>query len=208
MLARLLFDRVLSYPGSLRECNFTSNFGLGRLHCLSDCVLSLCKSVCSYLACLVSPCGGAPLAPVVNIHFLALSKPGQPHQMHPTTFSPAVSGTLPGASGGAGGNRTRVQHAPTSTFKDGSRHLIRPYSLRADESPSVFGSGGLAPGWLVRLYPAWKVAGANRKNHGKVRASLLYKLRWLLPLLQMCLREFLFRPYRREPPIDLFYQPS
>ena len=55
MLARLLFDRVLSYPGSLSECNFTSNLGLGRLHCLSDCVLSLCKSVCSYLVLLLRP---------------------------------------------------------------------------------------------------------------------------------------------------------
>lgn len=82
MRARLLFDRVLSYPGSLCECNFTSNFSLGRLHCLSDCVLSLCKSVCSYFGRLVSPCGRAPLARVVSLCFLALSKPGQPHQKH------------------------------------------------------------------------------------------------------------------------------
>ena len=82
MRARLLFDRVLSYPGSLSECNFTSNFGLGRLHCLSDCVLSLCKSVCSYFGRLVSPCGRAPLARVVSLCFLALSKPGQAHHLH------------------------------------------------------------------------------------------------------------------------------
>lgn len=41
------------------------------------------------------------------------------------------------ASGGAGGNRTRVQHAPTSTYRQrfGCHTTI---TLRADESPSVF----------------------------------------------------------------------
>ena len=75
VLARLLFDRVLSYPGSLGECNFTGNVGLGRLHCLSDCVLSLCKSVCSYL---VFASLTANASRIVGVCFMALSKPVSP----------------------------------------------------------------------------------------------------------------------------------
>ena len=75
VLARLLFDRALSCPGSLSECNFTSNVGLGRLHCLSDCVLSLCKSVCSYL---VFASLTANASRIVGVCFLALSKPVSP----------------------------------------------------------------------------------------------------------------------------------
>ena len=40
-------------PRLLCECNFTSNFSLGRLHCLSDCIASLCKCVGSYFGLLL-----------------------------------------------------------------------------------------------------------------------------------------------------------
>ena len=60
MRARLFVYKALSCPGSLGECNFTSNFGLCRLHCLSDCVLSLCKSVCSYFGLLLRPGNSQP----------------------------------------------------------------------------------------------------------------------------------------------------
>ena len=78
----LLADRVLSYPGALSEGHISSNFVLGGLHCLSDGVLRDSECVCIYFGRLVLPCGRAPLARVVGIHFLALSKPGQAHHLH------------------------------------------------------------------------------------------------------------------------------
>ncbi len=87
MLARLFVYKAISCPGSLGECEFAGNFSLGRLHCLGDRVASLRKSVSSYFGC----CFGRESPPairlshcrVVGIHFLALSKPGQPHQKRP-----------------------------------------------------------------------------------------------------------------------------
>lgn len=55
MLARLFVYKAISCPGSLGECNFTSNFSPAGLHCLSDCVLSECKSVSSYFGLLLRP---------------------------------------------------------------------------------------------------------------------------------------------------------
>lgn len=86
MLARLFVYKAISCPGSLGECEFTGNFSLGRLHCLGDRVASLRKSVSSYFGCCFGrepPTLRLSHCRVVSIHFLALSKPGQPHQMFP-----------------------------------------------------------------------------------------------------------------------------
>jgi len=80
---------------------------------------------------------------IVGIGFLALSKPVRPHQMRPAAavaatntagfepaakpFSPEVANASPcsqGASGGAGGNRTPVQHTSTSTFRAFAHTII------------------------------------------------------------------------------------
>lgn len=129
MQARLLDDRALSCPGSLSECNLAGGFGLGRLHGLGDCVLSLRKRVGSYFGRLGFPVAWrAPLALTVRVRFLPLSRPGQPHQKHTTESigTPIVSTRAaeprvppPSSSmrafGGAGGNRTRVQQPSTFT---------------------------------------------------------------------------------------------
>jgi hypothetical protein len=70
---------------------------------------------------------------VVNLCFLELSKPMQPHQKCPSQDT----------SGGAGGSRTRVQHAPTSTFR--AFRLIQPCSLRVDETHNDRCVRGLYP---------------------------------------------------------------
>lgn len=152
----------LIFRSNRQSVCITGNSDLGRCCSIGDSCNSgygrRSKSVCcSYFVCLVLPCGEAPLASVVSIHLLALSKPVQPHQKAsrwiprsdrftftsqpiamrtcgrarwPSYPTRAVTETT---SGGAGGNRTRVQHASTSTFR-GFRPT-RPYSLRADESP-------------------------------------------------------------------------
>lgn len=60
MLARLFVYKALSCPGSLSECNVTNGCSLGRLHRLSDCVLSECKSVSSYFGLLLRPGDSQP----------------------------------------------------------------------------------------------------------------------------------------------------
>ena len=54
---------------------------------------------------------------VVGVGFLALSKPGQAHQMHPGHSGTSRCGERPRASGGPGRNRTAVQHTSTFTFR-------------------------------------------------------------------------------------------
>lgn len=60
MLARLFVYKALSCPGSLGECNVTSDFRLGRLHRAGDCVLSDRKSVSSYFGLLLRPGNSQP----------------------------------------------------------------------------------------------------------------------------------------------------
>lgn len=84
-------------------------------------------------------------------------KPFQPHQMHliVATFCSLQALCLArGAPGGAGGNRNPVQHAPTSTFRDGSHHLTRPSSLQADEAHGevlITESGSREPDFVMHL---------------------------------------------------------
>ena len=54
-LAGLFVYKAISCPGSLGEGHFTSKCVLGGLHCLSDGVLSECKSVSSYFGLLLRP---------------------------------------------------------------------------------------------------------------------------------------------------------
>ena len=76
----------------------------------------------------------------VIVGFLALSKPCQPHQKCAlkvsTRSAPFRHRLLIGkrTSGGAGGNRTPVQHA--STLESAGLSTSYGYALRADESPS------------------------------------------------------------------------
>ena len=138
VLARLLFDRVLSYPGFLGECNFTGNVGLGRLHCLSDCVLSLCKSVCSYL---VFASLTANASRIVGVCFMALSKPSTPIKDPLVAPGLRAAGSEPGSLVEVAGIEP-ASSAPLLSLLQGVSPLPRSCSRRADESPSVFSIEG------------------------------------------------------------------
>lgn len=100
--------------------------------------------VCIYWFCLVLHCCRAPLALVVNVCLLALSKPGHPHQISPTQF-------------------------PGAMVLQQARHLLRAYLVKVGgiEPPSsthpLSSSSSLSACYTTITLTAW-----GRTSHSRV----------------------------------------